>query len=78
MTQIFSFETPLYTRWREITGVCLHVCALAHMSVCLCVSLLICSRPFVVFFFVIREIPVVFLSPTMHCCLYQPAEEVEQ
>lgn len=43
------------------------------LCVCSCVSLLMCSLSFVVFRCYQKEIPLLFLSPTIHCCLYQAA-----
>ena len=52
--------------------VCLHACVFAHASV-------FWSAPcLLLFFVVIREIPLCFLSPTMHWCFYQVGQEVEQ
>lgn len=51
---------------------CLHACVFAHASVFWSAACLL------LFFLVIREIPLLFLSPTMHCCLYQAAQEVEE
>lgn len=49
---------------KQIVVVCLHVWAFscaAHLLLC--------------FFTVIRQIPLLFLSPTMHCCLYQAGRQ---
>lgn len=52
--------------------VCLHACVFAHASVFWSAACLL------LFLVVIREIPLLFLSPIMHCCLYQAAQEVEK
>lgn len=52
--------------------VCFLICVFAHVSVFWSAACLL------LFFAVIRGIPLSFLSPTMHCSLYQAAQEVEK
>lgn len=72
-----TVNTLVYLIERLLMCVC--VCLRLHVCVCLLMRQSFDVQPVpLLFFVVIRQIPLLFLSPTMHCCLYQGAQEVEK